>query len=100
MTRQRVDLRAFQVWDPVEAELRYPSSLRLWSDEVGKSRTIALDPEALRAAFRAEVETFLTEVRDAVFSRRGRHYRVPVGADLGVVLADFLAGTAGSGRGA
>jgi uncharacterized protein (DUF58 family) len=92
LTRQRVDLRAFQVWDPAELELRYDAPLKLRSPETNEE--LPVDPSAARALFGEVVSEFFTEVRTAVHARRGRHYDVPVGVDLAAVLARFLAGGA------
>ncbi len=92
LTRQKVDLRAFHVWDPAELELRYDSPLRLRSPETNEE--LPVDPAAARGAFGEVVTEFFEEVRSAVHARRGRHYEVPVGADLTAVLARFLAGGA------
>lgn len=92
LTRQRVDLRAFQVWDPAELELRYDAPLKLRSPETNQE--LPVDPSAARATFAEVVREFFAEVRTAVQARRGRHYDVPVGTDLAAVLARFLEGGA------
>ncbi|MDP2308863.1 MAG: DUF58 domain-containing protein [Pseudomonadota bacterium] len=92
LTRNRVDLRAFHVWDPAELELRYDAPLKLRSPETNEE--LPVDPAAARALFGEVVREFFTEVRTAVQARRGRHYDVPVGADLAAVLARFLEGGA------
>lgn len=92
LTRQRVDLRAFHVWDPVEMDLRYDAPLQLRSPETGGR--IPVDPSAARALFAEVVAEYQAEVRDAVHARRGRHYAVPVGSDLAQLLARFLGGGA------
>ncbi len=92
LTRRRVDLRAFQVWDPMELELRYDAPLRLRSPETGAE--LPVDPSAARGPFGEVVGEFFGQVRTAVHARRGRHYDVPAGADLAQVLARFLGGGA------
>ncbi|MFN7142540.1 MAG: DUF58 domain-containing protein [Myxococcota bacterium] len=92
LTRQRVDLRAFHLYDPAELDLRYDAPLRLRSPETADE--IPVDPTAARALFRDVVDEYFREVRAAVHTRRGRHYDVPADADLAAVLARFLAGGA------
>lgn len=90
LTRQRVDLRAFHLWDPKELGLRYGVPLKLRSPETGAE--IPVDPSAARATFAEVVDEYFAEVRTAVHARRGRHYDVPADADLAGVLARFLGG--------
>jgi uncharacterized protein (DUF58 family) len=92
LTRKRVDLRAFHVWDPAELELRYGAPLRLRSPETGGE--IPIDPTAARTAFAGVVQEYFDEVRSAVHARRGRWYAVPADADQARVLARFLEGGA------
>ena len=92
LTRKRVDLRAFHVWDPAELELRYGAPLRLRSPETGAE--IPVDPTAARTAFAGVVQEYFDEVRSAVHARRGRWYAVPADADQARVLARFLEGGA------
>ncbi len=90
LVRNRVDLRAFQIYDPVELELRYDAPLRLRSPE--SDSEVPVDPAAARSLFAQVVSEFFAEVRTAVHARQGRHYAVAVGTDLGAVLARFVAG--------
>jgi uncharacterized protein (DUF58 family) len=92
LTRNRVDLRALHVYDPAELELRYDAPLRLRSPET--SAELPVDPEAARGLFAEVVGEYFAEVRGAVQARRGRHYDVAVGADLGTLLAHFVEGSA------
>lgn len=90
LVRNRVDLRAFQVYDRAELGLRWDAPLRLHSPESGME--IPVDPAAARGLFTAEVERFFAEVRAAVLGRRGRYLGVAAGEDLAPVIARFVAG--------
>jgi uncharacterized protein (DUF58 family) len=94
LTRNHVDLRALHVYDPVELELRYQHPLRLRSPETAAE--LPVDPDAARALFGEVVDEYFAEVRGAVHARRGRHQRVPAGADLTSVLVQFADGTPGA----
>lgn len=90
LVRNRVDLRAFHVFDRVEMDLRYDAPVRLRSPETGTK--IPTDPAA-RDVFADVVRDYFAEVHDAVGRRRGRHLPVAADADLGDVLVRFIEGT-------
>lgn len=88
LVQNRVDLRAFHVYDPVELGLQYDAPLRLRSPETGEE--LPVDPGAAREAFGDVVRAYFAEVHDAVGRRRGRHLAVPAGGDLAGVLVRFI----------
>lgn len=90
LVRNRVDLRAFQVYDRAELGLRFDAPVRLHSPETGAE--IPVDPVAARGLLAAEAESFFAEVRSAVLARRGRYLPVPAGDDLAPLIARFVAG--------
>lgn len=92
LTRQRVDLRAFQVYDRDELELAGAEPVRLRSPETGDE--LPVDPVAARAAFLEVRDAWLTELDRAFAAHRGLRSPVAAGEDLGPVLARFLAGVA------
>ena len=92
LVRNRVDLRAFQVYDPEELGLGFGNPLRLQSPETGQE--VPIDPETSREAFEEVVRVFFHEVREAVRSRRGRHYAVPDDGPLAPLISRFVDGTA------
>jgi uncharacterized protein (DUF58 family) len=92
LVQNRVDLRAFHVYDPVELSLGYDQPLRLRSPESGE--LVPIDPDAARGPFGEVVRGYFEEVAHAVRVRRGRHLLVPADADLVSVLRRFAAGSA------
>lgn len=92
LVRHRVDLRAFQVYDPAELGLEFDRPLRLRSPETGDE--LPIDPAAARGAFSGVVKGFFAEVGGAVRARRGRHYAMPCDADLAGLLVRFSEGRA------
>lgn len=90
LVRNRVDLRALQVYDAAELGLDWTEPTRVRSPETGDE--LPLDPVAARPLFVAEVDRWFAEVRDAVHARGGQHLRVAAGGDLAPVLAHLLRG--------
>lgn len=90
LTRRRVDLRALHLYDRGEYELSFDRPLRLLSPET--SREEIVDPDAMRASLAEVAAAYVTDVRNAVLSRRGVHQRVETADDLGPVLSAFLRG--------
>lgn len=90
LVRNRVDLRAFCVYDPAELGLEGFRPGRLYSPESG--RELPVDPPAARTLIAAEAERFFAEVETAVRRHRGLPQRVPAGLDLAPVLARFAEG--------
>lgn len=90
LVRNRVDLRAFCVYDPAELGMEGFRPERLYSPETG--RELPVDPPAARSLVAEESERFFTEVETAIHRHRGLPQRVPAGRDLAPVLARFAEG--------
>lgn len=90
LVRHRVDLRAFEVYDPDELGLVGHRAERLWSPETG--RELPVDPGPARALLAEESARFTAEVAAAVRRHRGAHRRVPADADLAEVVGWFARG--------
>jgi hypothetical protein len=92
LVRNRVDLRALHVYDPVELSLAYDAPLRLRSPESGED--LPIDPSAARGPFEEVVRSYFDEVATSVRARRGVHMRSPVDGDLSHLLRRFAEGAA------
>jgi len=90
LVRQRVDLRAFQVYDRDELELAGAEPVRLRSPETDEE--LPVDPVAARPAFLEVRDRWLAELDRALSTHRGLRTPVAAGSDLAPVLARFLAG--------
>jgi hypothetical protein len=88
LVRNRVDLRAFHVFDRGELGLAFDRPIRLRSPETGDE--LPIDPVAARDAFADVVNEWFGEVRRAVHRRRGRHYAVAADDNLHRVLVRFI----------
>lgn len=82
--RRRTDTRILHVTDPAELDLRFPRTVRFFSPEGGAD--LAVDPGAVRPAFRTVVADWLAEVR----REGGRRRVVVVPAPVDRPLADPL----------
>lgn len=88
--RRRADVRAIQVYDRGELELRARRPAKFYSPETRGDR--ALDPDAVRDAFLRERDVFLGEVRAAITAWRGTWQLVAHDDDLVPVVARWMRG--------